>query len=589
MKAEAIDLTRKKTTEVLRENAAALLYIFSLNILLLIPSVLSPIFKKVFTDYILIEGNTEWLFTLLALMTGTALFSGIVTWMQKNCLTRLSDKIEISGISQYMWMLLNSPMSLFDKKDSFSLLSQSENSNSVSRALTRDVLSFLFNVVSVVFYFLMMLRIDIAMSMVVVALIAFNFTMSKIKDFLQDKLVVKDKNRPNYYDLITKDERICARGLMNIETFKSTASETFFFSRLVGSKMDIVNAKRDRDYEKAYEPLDDFPQIIFMNLLLLVSAFRIMNRSFSIGTYLAFQAYASALFLPFGNLLLANETFGSLGRSLKRVLGPLTEVSDDLSREIQSGASAGKLDGRIEFNNVTFGYDAGNPVIKDFSLSIKAGSKVAVLGESGAGKTTLLKLLQGLYKPDSGEITIDGINPAQIDKAQYLNSIGCANQEITLFSASIRDNISMWDKSISDAMVYKAASDACIHSFIASLDGAYDYALAENGKNFSGGQRQRLEIARALVYNPSVVLFDEALSSIDPVNRASIEDNIVKRGCTCISVTHILERLPKYDDIIILDNGIIAARGTHSQLLESSAYYASLYSREVARNELSAK
>jgi ATP-binding cassette subfamily C protein len=396
----------------------------------------------------------------------------------------------------------------------------------------------------------------------------------------------EDKAAPNPKALVVENKRIGTVGLENIETFKSTASETSFFQRLIGSKIAIINAGKERDFEDACEPFKKVSAIIFLNLLLLISALRIMDRNFTIGTYLAFQAYAGAFFIPLSEVLNVRQLFGRLEDRLKKLYKELETGKMDTPHDELPIHSKDKLEGYIEMKDVSFGYGDGPLVLQNINLTVKPGQRIAVLGNSGAGKTTLLKLLQGLYEPASGEITIDGISPSRMDKHLFANSIGCANQEITIFAASVRDNITIWDNSVSDADVYDAASDACIHTYIAAQEGAYDYQLTEHGSNLSGGQRQRVEIARSLLHKPSVVLLDEVTGAVDPENRNSIEKNLVKRGCACIVVTYILSFMPDYDEIIILDKGVITHRGKHDELLRTSNFYAALFREEETRVSL---
>ena len=576
----------KKYSNVIKtlgENKTVVLYIFALNLLLLIPATLSPIFRKVFTDDILTGGAMEWLLPLLALMFGVAILSSSVTWMKDRCLQRLSEKIEVAGTSKFIWFMLNSPLSLFYKKDRFQLLSQSDTSKQISRILTRDILDLLANIVFVVFYIIMMLRIHVFMTIVVVVLVVLGFLSVKLKDFIIEKISPEDKNAPNFFVLASENERISTAGLENIETFKSTASETSFFQSWLESKIAVINAGKEKDYEKASESFDELPQIIFLKLLLLISAMQIMDREFTVGMYLAFQAFASAFFTPLKEVLNTGELMGKFEKRLKglhRDLSAESECADEGKPPEQSE----KLNWNISMKNVNFAYEGGDFALCDINLEISRGQRVAILGNSGAGKTTLLKLLQGMYEPDSGEITIGGVNPANIDGELFAASIGCANQEITIFSATVRDNITLWDESVSDAEVYNAASDACIHPHIAELSGAYEYRLTERGSNLSGGQKQRIEIARAFLRNPSVILLDEATSAIDPENRATIEKNIIKRGCACVVVTHVLSQIPDYDEIIILDKGKITDMGTHEKLLRTSEFYASLFREEGLNN-----
>jgi ABC-type bacteriocin/lantibiotic exporter with double-glycine peptidase domain len=564
----------KNMAGMLNRNKLVVFYVLALNLILLIPAALAPIYKRVFTDQILGDGMMEWLAPLLILMVGTGFLAGTVTWMQKNCLLKLSNRIEISGTSNYVWKMLTAPVSLYLKKDSFQLLSQADASAGISRLVTKDILNLLLSMISVVFYMIMMLRLDTLMSTIVVALIVFNFAVTKIKDIIVAQFIKKKEASPNPVSLMVENERISAAGLENIEVYKSAASETFFFQKLIGSKIAVINAGKERDFENACQPFEKVSAIVFLNLLLLISALRIMDREFTIGTYLAFQAYAGAFFFPLSEVLNFRQLFGKFESRLKKLHKELDTGRPDT---VQLIYAKDKLEGYVEIKDVSFSYDDGPPVLQNINLSLKPGQRLAILGDSGAGKTTLLKLLQGLYEPTSGEITIDGINPARMDKHLFANSIGCAKQEITIFAASVRDNISIWDESISDADVYNAASDACIHAHITSLEGAYDFMLAEHGSNLSGGQKQMLEISRSLLHNPSIILLDEAAGFIDPKNWARIHENLKKRHCVCIEVTHNLSFMPDYDEIIILDNGQILDRGKHEELLQTSDFYAALY------------
>ncbi|MCL2227041.1 MAG: ATP-binding cassette domain-containing protein [Oscillospiraceae bacterium] len=570
----------KNMFSTLGQNKQAIGYVLVLNLILLIPAAMSPMFKQVFTDYVLGDGVTEWMPILLIVMFGIATLASAVTWLQKACVQKLSNKIEISGISKYIWLLLTSPLSLFSKKDSYLLISQADASKRISKLMTRDVLNLLFNIISVVFYLIMMLRLDLLMTGIVAALVVLTFIAIKLKDFIADKLSKEDENAPDPFELKLNSERTSALGLEDIETFKATASESFFYQQILGSKIAVLNATQAESYEEACEPLGDLPEAIFFNVLLLISAFRIMDRSFSIGTYLAFQAFATAFFLPLSEVLNAPELFRKFEKRLKKLYKELDSKEEIPVRSELPENAGDKLDGHIVMKDVSFAYDEDNLVLQSISLNVKPGQRIAIVGNSGAGKTTLLKLLQGLHEPIAGEVTIDGVNPARLDKELYANSIGCANQEVAVFAASVRDNITLWDESITDAQIYIAASDACIHDYIALLDGAYDYLLFENGGNLSGGQKQRIEMARVFLNNPSVIFLDEATSAIDSENRGYIEQSIVERGCSCVVVTHDVSRLGDYDEIILLNKGKVSHRGTHDELLRSSPEYLALFQED---------
>jgi ABC-type bacteriocin/lantibiotic exporter with double-glycine peptidase domain len=378
---------------------------------------------------------------------------------------------------------------------------------------------------------------------------------------------------------------------------------------MISSKIRIINASLKDDEAEAFSPFGRFSSVFFLNILLLISALRIMNRELSIGSYLVFQAYARAFFSPMKSLIEAAGQMKSMEKRLEKCSRELAADSGENDRKIEGRKIEGiggiegemkengrsetgtavyapprprdrntaKLKGRVEFRDVSFKYEDDPFELKHFDLTLEPGQRAAITGMSGSGKTTLIKLLQGFYEPCEGEILIDGMRPQDIDRSTFVRSVGCANQKIHFFIASFKDNITLWDEEVSGHAVYEAAGDACIHDYIASLEGAYNHVLAENGHNLSGGQQQRIEIARALVYNPAIVLLDEVTSALGPATGAKIEENLLKRGCTCLQMTHILSTVTGYDEIIVLNEGRIEARGTHEKLMATSKLYADIY------------
>lgn len=573
----------KRIGRLLRDNWLVLVYMFILSVLLLIPAAIAPIFRQVFTDYILKGTAVEWLPTLLAVMFGMALFSAALMLLQNSTLLRLSNKIELTGESGYIWKLLRAPLKRFLSADSFALMERMNDAQGIASLLTGDLIRMLFSIINTVLYLFMMFKVDPMMALIVLALILLNYVSDKVQARVKKRRGARKAPPPegaDLHSLTLLDERVSASGLQNIETIKSMSSEQHFFQRLMGIKGATVMAKRPGEYTAAYSPLGSLPNIIFMNLLLLISAMRIMDREFTIGAYLAFSAYASAFWGPMNATLSVKKLLDGFEGRLKRLeeTTNLEETYAPLPEETHEAVR--KLDGNIAFDHVTFSYDGERNALTDFSLTLRPGQRIALVGRSGAGKSTVLKLLQGLYAPDAGTVTIDGQAVTAISSDVYTASVGSANQRISIFSGTVRHNITLWDEYFDDAAIYRAAEDACLHTFISSLSGGYDYMLDENGRKLSGGQRQRLEITRALLHSPTIVLLDESMSALDPITAARVDANLLRRGCTCIMATHAIANVHDFDEIIVLEEGRIVARGQHETLLATSPVYAELAKSE---------
>ena len=308
-----------------------------------------------------------------------------------------------------------------------------------------------------------------------------------------------------------------------------------------------------------------------------------MQGEFTVGMIMAFQGFLSSFTAPAGTLISAGQTLQEMRTQMERV-EDVMEYPADVSYEndeVREDEEYSKLSGCVEMKNVTFGYSRlAEPLIRDFNLTLKSGSRVAFVGTSGCGKSTLAKLISGLYKPWSGEILFDGKAISEIDRSAFTGSLAVVDQDTILFEDTIANNIKMWDNSIEDYEMILAAHDAKLHEDIMQRDEGYNYKLTEGGKDFSGGQRQRMEIARVLAQDPTMIILDEATSALDAKTEYEVVESIKKRGITCIVVAHRLSTIRDCDEIIVMEKGIVIERGTHDELMEKGGAYTQLVTSE---------
>jgi len=292
----------------------------------------------------------------------------------------------------------------------------------------------------------------------------------------------------------------------------------------------------------------------------------------------AFNSLLSSFTEPVNSLVGFVQEIQTLKADMNRV-DDIVTYDEDVKFESTSKLKAfkSKLSGNVELNNIAFGYSKLEPpLVENFNFKLTPGSSIAFVGPSGCGKSTVAKIVSGLYTQWDGEIRFDGVTPNEIPKEVINASISTVSQKITLFSGTVKDNITMWNNGILESDIIRAAKDACIHDVITQKPGAYEFNLTEGATNLSGGQRQRLEIARALVTNPSILIMDEATSALDPIIEKKILDNIKRRGCTCIIVAHRLSAIRDCDQIIVMKRGKIIQHGTHEELANVEGTYQAL-------------
>jgi ABC-type bacteriocin/lantibiotic exporter with double-glycine peptidase domain len=364
---------------------------------------------------------------------------------------------------------------------------------------------------------------------------------------------------------------------------KAGGQETALFLKWIGLQVQYVNASiRTQRYLLTLGQAPAILGLVAHLAVLGLGAVMIMRGGFTVGDLVAFQVLLAGFTAPVHALFSHTQKLQTLRGDLARlddVLHHAAEEDIDVNATAK-GIPSPPIAGNVEFRNVTFGYNRGEaPLIEDFSLTVKAGGRVALVGASGSGKSTVAKLAAGLYKPWSGEILFDGRPRVAYDRSHLADAVAYVDQDVTLFEGSVRDNLTLWQEAADDTL-RGALRDAAIESDILMRQGGLDAPLQEGARNLSGGQRQRLEIARALVRGPRVLILDEATSALDPASEAMVEQRLRARHLTCLVVAHRLSTVRDADEIIVLDGGRVAERGTYAELKGAGGRFAELVATE---------
>jgi NHLM bacteriocin system ABC transporter peptidase/ATP-binding protein len=561
----------------LRGSRLALLFVVLAGLALVVPGLVVPVFSRVFVDDVLVGELSAWVKPLLALMGVTALAAAGLTWLQQRYLLRLETKLALDTSSRFFWHVLHLPIQFFTQRFAGEIGSRVAINDRVAQVLSGDLATNVLGLVALAFYGVVMLQYSVSLTLLGVGTAVLNMAALR---WVSRKRV--DLNLRLGQDR-GKLTGVAMGGLQTIETLKATGSESDFFARWSGYQAKVVNAQQQLALQT--QLLASVPPLLFaLNsaLVLGIGGLQVMDGKMSMGMLIAFQALMLSFVTPVNRLV-------EMGSTLQEVRGDMSRLDDVLRAKRQEGldddpeeAEAwGKLTGRLELADVAFGYNPVEPpLVQGLSMSLAPGSRVALVGGSGCGKSTIARLVCGLSEPWAGEVTLDGVPRVKVPRRVLSSSLAFVDQDIFLFEGTVRDNLTLWDPTVPETDLIAAARDAAIHDEVTSRPGGYLGTVEEGGRNFSGGQRQRLEIARALVGNPSILVLDEATSALDPSTEQVIDDNLRRRGCTCLIVAHRLSTIRDCDEIIVLDAGKIVQRGTHQQMMAEPGPYARLMEAE---------
>ena len=567
------DSTIKALARRLDNAASPLVYVILAGLFLVVPGVVIPIFTRIFVDNVLVGQMLGWFRPLLLAMCLTALIRGTLTWLQEYYLLKFQTRLAISSSAKFLTHIISLPVEFFAQRMGGDLVSRIQLNDKVATLLSGTLSINALNLVMVVFYMIVMFYYDVMLTLAGITVALFNLLalkfVSKKRELLNQTLQQE----------MGKLMGVSMSGLRMIETLKASGGESDFFAKWGGHEAKVTNATQELAMPTQLLTMVT-PLLLAINnlVVLVVGGFRVMDGALTMGMLVAFQSLMASFLQPFNQLVQLGSTLQETTADIKRLDDALRyKTGQERNKVSIDEFGTEKLQGSLELKNVSFGYSKVEPpLITDFSVSLKPGDRVAIVGGSGSGKSTVAKIASGLYTPWSGEVLYDGKPIQDIPAPVFFDSVAMVDQDIFMFEGSIKENLTMWDRSVADEDVVLAAHDAHIHDEVASRKGGYESHVEEGGGNFSGGQRQRMEIARALLNRPSLLIMDEATSALDTQTEMIVDANIRKRGTTCLIVAHRLSTIRDCDEIIILDKGKVVQRGTHETMKDVEGPYAEL-------------
>lgn len=564
--------------EKLRETRSAIIVTVILSLTGAIIGIIEPVFTRVFVDRLLTGRNPDWVVPFLILLSVFALVRIGISWIEALTSKRIAGKLAAMGNSTFLWKVMHLPMEFFSQRMAGDIQMRQSSNASIADTVINTLSPLVLQTFMMLVYLTLMIHYSITLTLIGVASIVLDYIVSDITTKLRVNVTrVQMRDAGKLYGT-------AVAGIEMIETIKASGAENGYFEKWAGYQASVNASEAKYKNIEAYLGLIPTLLSALSNAAVLIIGILLVIRGrITLGCVYAFQSFLGSFSAPAESLISARATIEEMRTDMERVEDVMTYPEDPVFEGTKRGdlSNCKKLSGRLEMKNVTFGYSRlAEPLIRDFNLTLEPGRHVAFVGTSGSGKSTLANLISGLYRPWSGEILFDGKPIPEIDRSVFTGSLSVVDQDIILFEDTIANNIKMWDETIEDFEMIMAARDAQIHEAIMKREGGYRYKILEGGKDFSGGERQRIEIARVLAQDPTIVIMDEATSALDAKTEYEVVRGIRERGITTVVVAHRLSTIRDCDEIIVLDHGEVVERGTHEQLMALNGYYRGLVTVE---------
>ena len=569
-----VDFAKKR----LVGTGAAVVFVMLTTAISYLFGIANSVTTRIFMDRLLTNINPGWLYPFVGVMVFLAAMQLIIAWAQAVYSLKINGKMAVIGSTSYMWKVLRMPMEFFSQRLAGDIQNRADMNASIASVLVETFAPLVLNTVMMVFYLVLMIKQSPLLTIIGISALIINIIMSRIiseKRINITRVEMRDAGK-----LVAST----VTGIEMIETIKASGAENGFFQKWAGYQASVNSQQvKSAKVDQFLGMIPTFFSTVANYAVLILGVWLTMDGKFSLGAVLMFQGFLASFMSPAMMLVSAGQTVQEMRTQMERVEDVMEYPEDVSVSYVPEGGEEEfrKLGGNVELKDITFGYSRlENPLIENFSLKMKPGDRIALVGASGCGKSTISKLISGLYQPWSGEILFDGKPRKAYAREVLTGSIAVVDQDIIIFEDTIENNIKMWDSSIQDFEMILAARDAQIHDDIMRKEGGYQYKLTSGGKDLSGGQRQRMEIARVLAQDPSIIILDEATSALDARTEYEVVNSIKARGITCVVIAHRLSTVRDCDEIIVLDKGKVVERGTHDELMSKGGTYADLVSNE---------
>lgn len=565
---------------ILNVKAVSLVLLWS-GILLIIPGILMPSMLQIFIDEVM--GSKElWLYPLCISYALTILVSAVLSWLTQLALRRGEIQLTVNNSIRMLRHILSLPIEFFSQRNPADLQSRIQMNSQIAEGFFCLIANNLVKLFTASFFLFLMYRFSGILATIAMMTAVINFVL----------LAAVNKGRQTINQaLMTAETKLLNQsmtGIILMESLRAGGHDQDFFGKWANHLAEYTN--RRLLMQKSGILFSVLPVLLFgfNNILILCfGAYLVIIGELTLGGMMAFQSLMTSFLQPVNQLVAA-------GTQIQELKGAQDRIEDVMhyTFEPRFAANSDKkvLRGKLELRKISFGYSRlDEPFIRDFSMILQPGSRIALVGASGSGKSTIAKIASGLYTPWSGEILLDDVPLNQYTREEFNCAVATVDQNIVLFSGSVGDNLTLFRYKNDAENLLEALRDAAIEKELAARGQPLSIEVTENGSNFSGGQRQRLEIARALAGNAPILILDEATSALDPVTEVMIDNAVRRRGCTCLIIAHRLSTIRDCDEIVMMDAGKIVERGTHEELMRRKGAYALLMNAENIRENVNAE